>query len=104
MADLHQHAVFYCPHCGTENPPFEFAYTSGGNAHLQVAYVTTICGGIVPGHVCADCGGRGTVILAARLQQCAGCKGTRLIPERSCRRVLGVGVVGCQVFTVPQVG
>src|SRR5271156_6644102 len=79
---------FFCPHCGAENPPFDFAYNSGGEPLLKVAFVTVICGGIVAAHHCRECKGRGVIRDYGLTKQCPACEGTRLIPERTCRRIL----------------
>ena len=94
---------FYCPHCGEQNPPFDFVYTSGGNPMLSVAYVTVVCGGTVQARTCVICRGLGKIATggpAPVLEMCPGCRGEERT-ARPCRRILGVGIVACQVHKVP---
>lgn len=69
-------AAIYCPHCGTENPPYEFRLGSGQNLQMSVQLVTVVCGGQIRVH-----------------NQQAGVKET--IP---CRRILSVGILALEVF------
>jgi hypothetical protein len=36
---------FRCPHCGTEDPPYDFVVAGGGNLSMAVKYVTVVCKG-----------------------------------------------------------
>jgi hypothetical protein len=37
----------FCPHCGTENPPYDFVTGSGQNIRMKVAYATVVCNALV---------------------------------------------------------
>jgi hypothetical protein len=82
---------FYCPHCGTEKPPYIF-HAGGGNLGVigNVTYLTIVCGGEVK---CALCGGASSA--------CERCKGTG---KEQCRRILGVNVVSFGRGLAPDLG
>lgn len=77
---------FYCPHCGTENPPYIF-HAGGGNLGVMgnVIYLTIVCGGEI---TCTQCLGKD--LQQAKVSECTQCNGTG---KEHCRRILGVNIV-----------
>jgi hypothetical protein len=88
----------FCPHCGTENPPYDFIIGSGKNLRVAVQFATVVCNALVTPQPCAVCHGR---LTQRRLPEnddvpCAGCDG---VAKRSyyCRRILPVSILACEI-------
>lgn len=45
MADDLAPRSFYCPHCGSENPPYDFIPNSSKNLTMEATWVTIVCRG-----------------------------------------------------------
>lgn len=68
---------FFCPYCGTKNPPYDFRLNGGGNLQLQLSFVTVVCGG------------------SYRVMRSGGPEERTVEP---CRRILGVSIVEVQIL------
>lgn len=86
---------FYCPHCGTENPPFVFLQNEKQSAIGTLAYFVISCGGVITPEPCKVCDGSGTVQLYGPnsvKRACKACGGLKQSPYE-CRRILGISLV-----------
>jgi len=100
---------FFCSHCGTENPEYDFVHNAGGNAQMRVVYLTVVCKGTVTPRPCAVCHGVGTVPKISGMnmvvthETCPGCRGEKREPY-ICKRILSVCVLACEISRLPVVG
>jgi len=82
----------FCPHCGTENPPYDFVVGAGQNIRMKVQYASVVCNALVTPQPCEFCHGEPFTVGC-----CKYCQSVAVKKPYYCRRILSVAVLALEI-------